>query len=54
MEIQLEQADALNGFRFDVLDAVNIEKMVLVIGNEKALYLARIHPAVGLRHVNDR
>ncbi len=54
MEIQLEHRHPLDGLRFDVLDAVDEKKMVLVITDDLALHLSRRHAAVRLNDVHDR
>ena len=52
MELQLEQRRALDGLRLHVLDAGDVEEVILVIISEVALHLRRVHAAVRLRHVN--
>src|SRR5437763_11336095 len=54
MEEEFDQSDALNGFRFDVLDARDVEEVILVPRNDEALHLRRIYAAVGLRDVDHR
>src|ERR1051325_11729289 len=54
MKLQLDQRDPLNGFRFDMLDAGDVKKVVFVIVDEVTFHLGGIHPAVWLCHVDDR
>ena len=54
MEEELDQADILDGTGLDVLDPGDIEKVVLVVGDEVALHLGGIHSSVRLRDVDDR
>jgi hypothetical protein len=44
----------LDRLRFDVFDAGDIEKMVLVVIDEKAFHLSRVHPAIGTGLTGDR
>lgn len=37
-----------------MLDACNVEEVVLVVGDEIAFHLSRVHTAVRLRHIDDR
>ena len=54
MKVEFDQADVLDGFRFDVLNARDVEEMVFIIRDEVPLHLGRIHPTIGLRYVNHR
>ena len=54
MKVELDQTDILDGFRFHMLNARNVEKVVLIIGDEISLHLRRIHSAIGLRYINHR
>src|SRR4030095_12667644 len=54
MEEELEQRDVLDRARFDMLNAGDVEEVILVIRREKALHLRRVHPAVRLRDVDHR
>ena len=52
MEHQLHERDALNVLGLDVLDAGDVEEVVLVVVGEVAFHLRRIHAAVRLRDVD--
>ncbi len=54
MEEEFDEPDILNGFRFDVLDACDVEEVILVVRDQVALHLRRVHPAIGLRDVDHR
>jgi len=54
MELEFDQRIALHRLRFDVLDARDIEKVVLVVVGQKPFHLRRIDSAVGLRDIDDR
>ncbi len=54
VEIQLHQGGALDVLRLDVVDAGDVEKMVLVVVRDQAFHLRGIEPAIGLGHVDDR
>ena len=41
-------------FDFDVVDAVDVEEVVLVVVGDQPFHLRRVHAAVGLGHVDDR
>ena len=53
VERQLQQRRVLNRLRFDALDAVDVEEVVLVVVGDVPLHLRRAHAAVRLRHVDD-
>ena len=52
MKHQLHQRRALDALAFDVLDAGDVEEVILVVISEIAFHLRRVHAAVGLRHVD--
>ena len=54
MEVQLHQRHALDVPRLDVVDAGDVEKVVLVIVGQVAFHLRRVHAAIGLGHVDHR
>ena len=54
MKLQLDDGRALDGLRFDVLDAGDVKEVILVIISEIALHLRRVHPAERLGDVNGR
>src|SRR5262245_49245733 len=54
MKEELDQSDVLNGFRFDVLDARDVQEVVFVVRDKIALHLRRVHAAVRLRDVDHR
>ena len=51
MELELDQRHALDRFALDVLDAGDVEEVVLVIVDDEPFHLRRVHAAVGLGHV---
>ncbi len=51
---QLHQRRALDAFALDMLDAGDVEEVVLVIEGHVAFHLGGIHAAIGLSHVNRR
>ena len=53
VEKQLHQGDALDVLRLDVVDAVDVEEVVLVVVGEQPLHLGRVHAAVRLGDVDD-
>src|SRR5213078_513640 len=53
VEEQLHQGDALDVAALDVVDAVDVEEVVLVIVGEQPFHLGRVHAAVGLGDVDD-
>src|SRR5438046_3080909 len=52
MKGELEHPGVLDRLRFDALDAVDIQEVVLVVIHDVPFHLRRAHAAVGLRHVN--
>src|SRR6266446_2840119 len=51
MELELDQRYALDRFAFDMLDAGDVEEVVLVVVGDEPFHLRRVEPAVRLRHV---
>ena len=54
MERELQQRGVLNRLRFDALDPVDVEEVVLVVVGDVPFHLRRAHPPVRLRHVDHR
>ena len=54
MEKQLHQGKALNVLRLDVMDARDVEEVVLVVIREIPFHLRRVHAAVRLANVDHR
>ncbi len=54
MEVQFDQSDALDVLRFDRLDPVDVEEVVLVVVDDVAFHLRRAQAAVRLRDVDRR
>ena len=54
MEDQLHERRALNALAFHVIDAGDVEEVILVVIGEVAFHLRRVHAAVRLRHVDGR
>jgi hypothetical protein len=54
MELQLDERDALDRLAFDVLDAGDVEEVVLVVVGDEPFHLRRIQATVRLRHVQYR
>ncbi len=54
MEHQLHERRALNALAFHVIDARDVEEMILVVVSQIAFHLGRVHTAVRLRHVDGR
>jgi hypothetical protein len=54
VEEELHQGQALDVLRFHVVDAVDVQEVVLVVVGEQPLHLGRVHAAVGLADVNHR
>ena len=52
MEVQLHQRHALHVPRLDVVDAADVEEVVLVIIGDEAFHLRRVHAAVRLADVD--
>ena len=53
MELELDQRHALDRFALDVLDAGDVEEVVLVIVGDEPFHLRRVHAAVRLGDVED-
>src|SRR5258705_4143732 len=53
MELELDQPDALDRFAFDMLDAGDVEEVVLIIVDDEPFHLRRVHAAVWLGHIQD-
>ena len=53
-KIQLHQRHALDVLRLDVVDAADVEEVVLVVVGDQPFHLLRVHAAVGLADVDDR
>src|SRR5438046_7862346 len=49
MEREFQQSNILNRLRLDGLNPGDVEKVILVVINEKSFHLRRIHPAKWLR-----
>jgi hypothetical protein len=54
MKAKSQERGTLDRLRFDALDAVDVEEVVLVIIRDEALHLLRAHASVRLRDVNRR
>jgi len=54
MKVELAQTDALDRFRFDVFNARDVEKVILVIRNQEALHLRRTYATVRLGDIDHR
>src|SRR4029077_8391212 len=54
VEVELHQGHALDVLRLDVVDAGDVEEVVLVVVGQEPLHLLRVQAAVGLGHVDDR
>ena len=54
VELQLHDRGALDRLRLDVLDAGDIEEVILVVVRQVAFHLRRVHSAVRLRDVDRR
>ena len=52
MEHQLHERRALDAFTIHVVDAGDVEEVILVVVREVAFHLRGVHAAVGLRHVD--
>ena len=44
----------MDRLRFDVFDFGDVEEMVLVVVDQKSFHLRRVHPAIGLRNIENR
>jgi hypothetical protein len=54
VELELDQGDALDVLALDVLDAVDVEEVVLVIVGDEPFHLGGVHAAVRLGDVQRR
>ena len=54
VELQLHDARALDALALHMLDARDVQKVILVVVSEVALHLRRVHAAVRLRDVDRR
>ena len=54
MEEDLHLGEALDVAGLDVVDAADVEEVVLVVEGEQPFHLGRVHAAVGLDDVDDR
>ena len=54
VELQLDQRDALDVLALDVLDAVDVEEVVLVVVGDEPFHLGGVHAAVRLGDVERR
>ena len=52
MKHQLHQRGALNALALDVIDAGDVEEVILVVVGEVAFHLRGVHAAVGLGDVD--
>jgi hypothetical protein len=51
---QLEEGGALNAFARYVIDARDVEEVILVVISQVPFHLRRVHPAIRLRDVDGR
>ena len=51
MELELDERNALDRFAFDVLDAGDVEEVVLVVVRDKPFHLRWVQAAVRLGHI---
>ena len=54
MEVKLHQGDTLDVLRLDVVDAIDVEEVILVVVREQSLHLGRVHATVRLGDIDDR
>jgi len=54
LEEQLHDRHALDIAGLDVVDAGDVEEVILVVVGQQPFHLGGIHAAVGLRNINDR
>ncbi len=54
MEVELHKGDALDVLTLDMVNAGNVEEVILVVVGQEGFHLLRVHAAVGLGHVDDR
>jgi len=53
VEEQFHEGEALDVLRLDVVDAADVEEVVLVVVGEQTFHLGGVHAAVGLADVDD-
>ena len=54
MKHQLHEGGALNALALHVIDARDVEEVILVVIGEVAFHLRGVHAAIGLRHIDRR
>ncbi len=54
MEEELHLGEALDVLRLDMVDAADVEEVVLVMEGEQPFHLRRVHAAVRLDDIDDR
>ncbi len=54
MEDQLHQRRALDALALYVIDARDVEEVILVVIRQEAFHLRRVHPAIGLCDIDSR
>src|SRR5579885_1444691 len=54
MKDEFHKTGSLNALRFDVLDACDIQKMILIIIDEIAFHLSGRHTTIWLSNINHR
>ena len=52
MKHQLHRARALDALALHVIDAGDVEEVILVVVSQVAFHLGRVHAAVRLRHID--
>src|SRR5262249_22735160 len=52
MKVELHQGHALDIATFDVVDAADIEEVILVVIGDQSFHLARVHAAVRLGNID--
>jgi hypothetical protein len=51
MELELDEPYALDRLAFDMLDAGDVEEVVLVVVDDEPFHLRRVHAAIRLCHI---
>ncbi len=54
MEGEAQKRRPLHRLRLDVLNAVDVEEVVLVVIRDEPFHLLRAHPPIGLSDIDDR